>query len=307
MDSLKFPRETFSYRSGDCSDLSILYCSLLESVQIETAFITVPGHIFMAFALDMPEDQARAVFTKTDELIFQGGKAWVPIEVTEREATFITAWQEGAKEWRENLAKNQADFYPVRTAWKTYPAVFFPGVSTQPALPDANKVVIDFQRDLIALISREIGSRETELKATIRKNPNNTKAINSLGILYARYDLADKAEAQFQSIVSKGENVPALLNLGNLAFLKADYKKAQGFYERAYRQSPHNANVLLCMARVNHAQQNYGSVKEYYQELQTVDPDMAAQFAYLDLQGAEATRAAEANHVLSTVVWEEEK
>jgi hypothetical protein len=307
VDSLKFPRETFSYRSGDCSDLSILYCSLLESVQIETAFITVPGHIFMAFALDMQEDQARKAFTKTDELIFQGGKAWVPIEVTERDTTFITAWQEGAKEWRENLAKKQADFYPVRTAWKTYPAVFFPGASTQPALPDASKVVIDFQADLIALISREIGSRETELKALIKKNPNDAKAINSLGLLYARYDLADKAQAQFQILLTKGENVPALLNLGNLAFLKADYRKAQGFYQRAYQQSPHSGNVLLAMARVNHAQQNYGSVKEYYQELQTVDPDVASQFAYLDLQGAEATRAAEANNVLNTVVWEEAK
>jgi tetratricopeptide (TPR) repeat protein len=255
----------------------------------------------------MSEDQARKAFTRTDELIFQGGKAWVPIEVTEREGTFITAWQEGAKEWRENLAKNQADFYPVRIAWKSYPAVFFPGTSTQPALPDASKVVIDFQADLIALISREIGSKETELKATIKKNPDNIKAINSLGLLYARYDLADKAEAQFLSLLTKGENVPALLNLGNLAFLKADYKKAQGFYQRAYKQSPHSANVLLSMARVNHAQQNYGSVKEYFQELQTVDPDMASEFAYLDLQGTEATRASEANNVLNTVVWEEAK
>ena len=307
VDSLKFPRETFSYRSGDCSDLSILYCSLLESVQIETAFVTVPGHIFMAFALDMPEEQVRKSFTKTDELIFQGGKAWVPIEVTERDGTFMTAWQVGAKEWRENLAKKQADFFPVRAAWKTYQAVFFPGASTQPALPDANKVVIDFQGDLIALISREIGSKETELKSTIRKNPDNAKAVNSLGLLYARYDLSDKAEAQFKSIVTKNEFVPALLNLGNIAYLKGDYKKAQGFYQRAFAKSPHNANVLLCMARVNHEQQNYGSVKDYYQELQSVAPDMAADFAYLDLQGTEATRAAEANHILSVVVWEEAK
>ncbi len=148
VDSLKFPRETLSYRSGDCSDLSILYCSLLESVQIETAFITIPGHIFMAFALDMNEDQARRTFTKTDEFIFQDGKAWVPIEITERDGMFLTAWQEGAKEWRENLAKKQADFYPVRAAWKTYEAVFFPGSDAQPQLPDASKVIADFQTDL---------------------------------------------------------------------------------------------------------------------------------------------------------------
>jgi len=307
VDSLKFPRETFAYRSGDCSDLSILYSSLLESVQIETAFITVPGHIFMAFALGMTEDDARKTFTKTDELIFLEGKVWVPIEVTERDGTFLTAWQEGVKEWRENLAKKQANFYPVRTAWKTYEAVFFPGTGVMPALPDANKIIIDFQSDLIGLVSREIGTKEMELKAAVSKNPGNTKATNSLGLLYARYDLQDKAEAQFQKLIAKSEYVPALLNLGNLSYLKGDYEKAQGYYERAYKQAPHNSNVLLCMARANHEQQNYGAVKKYYQELQKADPDMASQFAYLDLQGAESTRAAEVGQVMGVVVWEEAK
>jgi len=307
VDSLKFPRETFAYRSGDCSDLAILYCSLLESVQIETAFITVPGHIFMAVALGMGEEEARKTFTKTDELIFLEGKVWAPIEITEREGSFLTAWAEGAKEWRENLAKKQADFYPVRTAWKKYEAVFFPGTGVMPTLPDGNKMVSDFQADLAALVSREIGTKETELKAAVTKNPADTKAMNSLGLLYARYDLTDKAEAQFQKLIVKTEYVPALVNLGNLSYLKGDYEKALVYYGRAYKQSPHSANVLLGMARANHEQQNYGSVKKYYQELQTVDPDTASRFAYLDLQGDESTRAAEVGQVTGTVVWEEGK
>lgn len=45
VDCLKFPRQTLEYRGGDCDDLSILYCALLESVGIETAFIATPGHI----------------------------------------------------------------------------------------------------------------------------------------------------------------------------------------------------------------------------------------------------------------------
>ena len=107
--------------------------------------------------------------------------------------------------------------------------------------------------------------------------------------------------------MSKSEYVPALLNLGNLAYLKGEFDTALGFYQRAYKQSPHSASALLAMARVNHEQQNYGSVKRYFQELRTVDPDLASDFAYLDLQGAEATRAAEASNVLNTVVWEEAK
>ncbi|HAK45532.1 MAG TPA: hypothetical protein DCO79_06390, partial [Spirochaeta sp.] len=48
VDFLQFPRQTLSYTSGDCDDLSILYSALMEAVGMETAFITIPGHIFMA-------------------------------------------------------------------------------------------------------------------------------------------------------------------------------------------------------------------------------------------------------------------
>ena len=58
VDYLQFPHQTLFYRGGDCDDLSILYSALLESVGIETAFITIPGHIYMAFALDIGEDEA---------------------------------------------------------------------------------------------------------------------------------------------------------------------------------------------------------------------------------------------------------
>jgi len=70
VDFLQFPRQTVQYKAGDCDDLTILYCSLLESVGIETAFITVPGHIFMAFSLDLPPEEARKVFYQDDELVF---------------------------------------------------------------------------------------------------------------------------------------------------------------------------------------------------------------------------------------------
>jgi hypothetical protein len=49
LDSLNYPYQTLFYRGGDCDDLSILFCSLLEVLNIDTAFVTVPGHIYMAF------------------------------------------------------------------------------------------------------------------------------------------------------------------------------------------------------------------------------------------------------------------
>lgn len=307
VDSVKFPLETIQYRSGDCSDLSILYSSLLESVQVETAFITIPGHIFMAFALASSEDQVRKTFSHTDEFIFRSGKVWVPVEVTERDGGFLTAWQTGAREWRENLAKKQADFYPVRAAWETYEPVNYPGIGSQPPLPDAGQVVKNFQEEVARLVAREIYDKETELLAEVSKSNNSPKALNALGVLYARYDLDDKAELQFQAAVKATEFVYALVNLGNLRLREKRVEEALGFYQRAAKVAPHDPLVLLGLARSNHELQNYGIVKAEYEELKLRNPELAAQFAYLRLQGEEATRAADSSRAAEILVWGEEK
>jgi hypothetical protein len=79
----------------------------------------------MAFTLATSEDEARKTFSHAEELIFRDGKVWVPIEVTEREGSFLTAWQEGAKEWLK--ARKQAHFHPVRAIENTQQPVDSPG------------------------------------------------------------------------------------------------------------------------------------------------------------------------------------
>jgi hypothetical protein len=154
LDSVKYPLQTLQDRSGDCSDLSILYSSLLESVQVETAFVTIPGHVFMAFALISSEEEARKTFSHAEELIFRDGKVWVPIEVTEREESFLSAWQAGAKEWRK--ARKQAHFYPVRAIESTQQPVNSPGSGSQPPLPDQAQVAENFQQEVARLVASEI-------------------------------------------------------------------------------------------------------------------------------------------------------
>jgi tetratricopeptide (TPR) repeat protein len=306
VDTLKFPRETFAYKSGDCSDLSILYCALLESVQVETAFITIPGHIFMAFSLKMGPAEARSSFARSDELIFRNDKAWVPIEVTEREKTFLDAWQTGAKEWRENLSRDLAAFYPVREAWASYEAVGLPGTSSAPVLPDPVRILQDFRADVGRHVQSQIYAKVAELQAAIAKSQNSPKAVNALGVLYARYDLVDQAVGQFQGAVKREEFVPALVNLGNLAFLGGDFEKALSYYERACKKSPKDPNALLGMARASQELEDYRTVKKAYEELKQAAPALAQQFAYLELRGEESTRAAEISGAKETMVWAEE-
>jgi len=64
IDFLQFQRQTLEYKAGDCDDLSILYAALLESVSVDTAFITVPDHIYIAFALDVKPNDLKKNYSR---------------------------------------------------------------------------------------------------------------------------------------------------------------------------------------------------------------------------------------------------
>ena len=304
VDFLQFPRQTLEYRAGDCDDLSILYSALLEAVGIESALITVPGHIYIAASLDMAPEDAKTRFSRVDDLIFREGKTWLPIEVTLRKGGFLAAWTEGAKEWRESSARGLAGFFPVRGAWELYEPVALPGTATLPPLQNA-RAVEAVKADVETFITGEIAERAARLQADSRKARGASRALNSLGILYAQYGLYAKAAAQFEGIIAREEYVPALLNLGNIRKLLGEYDAALGYYDRAFRKAPTNPSVLLAVAAINHQMENYGVVKRYYQELKKRDPALADRFAFLDLKGEEGAKAADASGLKTMVEWME--
>jgi hypothetical protein len=304
IDFLQFPRQTLEYRSGDCDDLSILYAAFFEAVGIETAFITVPGHIFMAVSLDMAPDEAKARFGRYDDLILRDGKTWLPIEITLRKGGFLAAWAGGAREWRENNARKLANFSPVHDAWGLYEPVALPGGSSLAPMQNA-RAVDAMKEDIVSFVNGEIAERAARLQADSRKAQGASKAINSLGVLYAQYGLYDKAKAQFESVLAKEEYLPALINLGNIRRAQGDLDAALVYYDRAFKKSPSSAPVLLAEAMVNHLMENYGAVKKYYQALKTADPTLADRYAYLDLKGEEGAKAADATGLKNLIDWME--
>ena len=121
VDSLKFPRQTLGYRAGDCADLSVLYASFFEAAGIETAFVTVPGHIFMAFDSGITSEEAQAQALDERELIMAEGKVWIPVETTMRDSGFLDVWRKAASQWRSATAKGEAGFYPVQRRGRLTP------------------------------------------------------------------------------------------------------------------------------------------------------------------------------------------
>ncbi len=137
IDFLQFPYQTLLYHGGDCDDLTILNCSLLEALGIETALITVPGHIYMAFDSGYTVSEVGRIVD--GNYIIHGNKVWIPVEITMCQDTFQMAKNMGMIEW--NKSGTSAAIIPVHEAWEKYKPVSIPDSDVNFELPESTKVI----------------------------------------------------------------------------------------------------------------------------------------------------------------------
>jgi tetratricopeptide (TPR) repeat protein len=279
---------------------------LLESIGIETAFITIPEHMLVAFSIDMGPQNARRVFVNPDELIFRDGKTWVPVEVTVLQTGFMNSWQTGAKEWREAVSGNKEGFISTHAAWKLYEPVGLPGDPGQLKLPVLDDVFKAYETEVKKYLDSTVSPQAERIQAEIERSGGAPETLNRLGVLYARHGMLTEARNAFERALAADRGyVPALINMGNVYYARDDMDRALEYYERVYEKEPDNTRVILNIARVNHSLENYGIVKQYYDRLVSADPALASQFSYLLLRGEEAKRGAEVVEMRSFVIWAE--
>lgn len=195
IDFLQFPYQTLMYRGGDCDDLSILVCSLFEAVGIDTAFITVPGHIFMAFDSGLTPEQAKTIFKNRSEYIVDDGKVWMPLEITLSDEGFYRACRYGAREWNAAEAKGAAALYKMHDSWKIYQPISVPGASAFFNIPESEIITVAFQRGLDEWKRGELRNSplnqqyqfvilneddEEETQVVIKGNPLSEKSLNDI-------------------------------------------------------------------------------------------------------------------------------
>ncbi len=305
IDFLQFPSQTLTFRAGDCDDLSILASSLLESVGVETAFITIPGHIFMAFSLDMSKEEARRTFTNLDEFIFYNNKTWIPIEITLLSDGFLEAWRYGAREWREYNSINKANFFPIHEAWQEFKAATVPGGALPLLFPSQENMISNYNESLEIFISRELEPRVADFRERIQKK-DSARLRNSFGVLYAKYGMYKEAEAQFQFALRKNPNLSsAMINLGNILFLAEQHNEALIWYSKAEQLKPDNPKIIAAIAKTKYEMEQYETVKNLYEDLRIKAPDLAAQYAYLNNEISTIGRASAAKGMIATD-WEDE-
>ena len=305
IDYVQFPSQTLAYRAGDCDDLSILYVTLLESVGVETAFITVPGHIFTAFSLGIDQAAANRTFRSVQDLIFVDDTAWVPVETTVLRDGFLVAWSSGARQWREARQAGTAQFYPVHQAWNIYEPLNVTSAVGRVELPSTDVVMTRFHRSREQLVNREIQDRVAELESRITGSRSPERLINALGVLYARFGLYAQAEEQFRRGIAA--NDPSLLvNLANTLMLQNRHDEAFEHLTMARTLAPGDPVVLVAVARAASELGNQTAVREAYQQLERLDPELAGRYLHLVGQSDEGARASSA-FGLEDTLWAEDE
>lgn len=293
-DFLQFPVQTMNYKGGDCDDLSILYCALLESIGIRTAFITIPNHIFAALNLGMTPEKAKMFFLHPEDLIFMGEETWIPVEITMIKEGFIHAWQAGAREWRENTLNGKAGFFPIHEAWELYEPVGIIDDRESAGHPDKKDIEMVYSDAFDRFIREEVIPEVERLKKEIHVSSHPLAVENNIGLLYAQYGLYDEAEEVFLKILKNDECVPALINMGNIYVIKEDYELALAYYNRAYKRVPNLPGLLINIAKVYYELSDDDNAKKAYDRLKDSFPDIAAGYEYLVSEQDEKNRSAQA-------------
>lgn len=279
VDYLQYPHQTLFYRGGDCDDLSILYASLLQSVGIRTAFITIPGHIYMAFATELSEEAARRDFYDQDLLIIRNGVVWVPVEITMVKDGFIKAWRVGAKGWKDNAAAGSAGFFPMVENWKEYPPVAVSDVNPRFLLPDEAATMRAFDLAMDRHVAREIDPRIARYRAGAA-GLSAGEADNGIGLIYARVGMLNEAWNYFTQSAEAGFS-PAWTNLANIAFIRRDYQLAADYYRYAEGLDAYNLQAVLGIARSEYELERFADAEAAYGRLRAQDGELASRYTYL--------------------------
>jgi len=250
VDHIQYPAELLTSKQGDCDDLTVLYASLLEHMGIGTTLISTDDHIWLMFDSGIHERNWGLLPVGDSLVVIKDKTLWIPVEVTEVGKSFATAWQAGGKRYRENQHDENFEVVRVKDVEGIYlsalPAEYQDQVPDLPPGESFKKLV---NSDFNWIEQRRSNLAFKNYRSNLKKQPNNMKLRNKLGIIYAQQDLTMPAEKQFNQIIKLDpDNAEANNNLANVECITGRFSDAEKHYLAASRLRPDEAGTYLNLA-----------------------------------------------------------
>lgn len=310
VDSISLARETLKRMTGDCDDLTVLYCSLLETLGIETAYITVPGHIYPAFSTGQDVAAYGKLLPDRSMFISLEGKLWVPLEVTlVGQASFLEAWQTGITRWEAYKQEPEnRKFTLAREAQQMFRPVGLRETDLGLQYGSRQELAEAFISDFSEIQDIFLASYEDNAKSKGRKQD-----YNRLGIGYSLFARYSEARRAFQQAVSLDRTyMPALVNSANLELISGSSEKAIPIYERVLENleksergsSDTYGKLLLNLSRAYFETGETEKAGSVFSKAKDIVPEESKQYAYL-APGDEALKASMPNLEAGLIFFED--
>ncbi len=279
VDYIQFPRETLKLKSGDCDDLSVLLAAGFENLGIESAFVEVPGHIFLMFNTGLKEAD-RGLISLQDELfVIRNGEVWIPVEATLVAASFTEAWAEGARKYNEAAKAGKVNVVSLRKAWEKYqPATLAPAPQNVD-VPTGERVTRLIEREQNLLLARRLEREVMPYRRALAANPKDTEARLQVGTIYARNGVNDVAQREFETILAQEpRHVSALNNRGNLYFAQGDFERALDAYRTAEEVDPGDGGIRINAALAYYRLGKLPEARTKFKEASQLNAGLATQY-----------------------------
>lgn len=309
VDSVSLARATLARGTGDCDDLTVLFASVLESMGHETGFITVPGHIYLAVNTKIPARDFRELHPDRSMTIVYRDQIWIPVEITlVGKQPFADAWRRGSELWKlYDADASKRAFYATAEAQALYKPVGLRETDLGLQYGGRAELVAAYRPELTRLGDFALSGLAAEAAKSADK-----RDWNALGIAYAKYGRVKDAEAAFNRALRLDPAfVGAQVNLGNLAYMQKDYRKALSSWQSAARALDSQGkarSVSAQMIQVNismayNALSDFASARASFERAAEIDPARVREFAYLASVGAGSAAGGRASELSDSVIF----
>jgi len=256
----------------------VLLAAAFENLGIESAFVEVPGHLFLMFRTGVKQADRGLISLQDDLLVFRGGEVWIPVEATLVATSFTEAWAEGAKRYRE--AGGKAKVVSLRQAWERFPPATLSPANTTVEPPSGARVRQLIEREHHLLLARRLEREVQPYRQAIAANPKDNDARLQLGTVYARNGIVDVAEREFDAILAQEpKHASALNNRGNLYFASGDFERALEAYRVAQEAAPQDGGIRLNAALAYYRLGKLPEARAKFKEATQLKGDLGSQYA----------------------------